>query len=78
MVRVEGGTFTMGCQDGFFGRDANCYEDEKPAYQVTVRSFELSKYEVTQELWEAVMEENPSEFQNCPQCPVECVSWEDA
>ena len=77
MVRVEGGTFTMGCQAGLFGRDADCYDDEKPAHQVTVRSFELSKYEVTQELWEAVMEENPSHFKNCPRCPVERVSWED-
>lgn len=63
----------MGCQDGFFGRDSDCY-DEKPAHQVTVRSFELSQYEVTQELWAAVMGENPSEFQNCSRCPVERVS----
>ncbi len=42
-----------------------------------VRSFELSKYEVTQELWEAVMDENLSYFENCPQCPVEQVSWDD-
>lgn len=42
-----------------------------------VRSFALSKYEVTQEQWEAVMGENPSRFKNCPQCPVEQVSWDD-
>ena len=77
MVRVEGGPFTMGCQGGLFGRDADCYDDEQPAHRVTVHSFELSQYEVTQEVWEAVMEENPSEFQPCPRCPVERVSWED-
>ena len=62
------------CQGGFFSA---CDADEKPAHQVTVRSFEVSKYEVTQEVWAAVMGENPSYFQNCPQCPVENVSWED-
>ncbi len=74
MVRIEGGTFTMGCQGGFF---SDCDADEKPAHRVTVRSFELSKYEVTQEVWAAVMGENPSHFQDCPQCPVEQVSWEN-
>jgi len=74
MVRIEGGTFTMGCRGGFF---SECDADEKPAHQVTVQSFEMSKYEVTQEVWVTVMEENPSYFQNCPRCPVEQVSWED-
>ena len=75
MVRVQGGSFTMGCQGGFF---SDCDDDEKPTHQVTVHSFELGKYEVTQGLWAAVMGGNPSDFQNCPQCPVEGVSWEDA
>ena len=73
MVRIAGGSFTMGCTR----EQTNCDNDEKPAHQVRVRSFELSKYEVTQELWEAVMGENPSSFKNCPQCPVESVSWDD-
>ena len=38
---------------------------------------QLSKYEVTQALWEAVMGANPSHFQGCGQCPVEQVSWDD-
>ena len=38
---------------------------------------QLSKYEVTQELWEAVMGTNPSHFGGCGQCPVEQVSWDD-
>ena len=73
MVRVEGGTFTMGgtpeqkCAPGWY----------YPAHRVAVRSFEISKYEVTQELWAAVMEGNPSHFPTCPQCPVENVSWND-
>jgi formylglycine-generating enzyme required for sulfatase activity len=39
----------------------------------------MSKYEVTQAQWQAVMGNNPSEFKNCGgNCPVESVSWEDA
>ena len=72
MVRIEGGNFTMGCTP----EQWDCWW-EKPAHEVAVRRFELSKYEVTQEIWEAVMGENPSRFQNCPQCPVERVSWND-
>ena len=71
MVRIEGGTFTMGCTS----EQEDCWSSEKPVHQVRVSSFELSQYEVTQELWEAVMGENPSYFQHCPQCPVEAVSW---
>jgi formylglycine-generating enzyme required for sulfatase activity len=32
---------------------------------------------VTQALWRAVMNNNPSNFENCDQCPVEQVSWND-
>ena len=74
MVRVDGGSFTMGCQSG---RDSNCFGDEKPAHQVQVRSFEIGKYEVTQALWEAVMGDNPSSFTGCARCPVEKVNWDD-
>lgn len=73
MVRVPGGIFTMGCTP----EQEECDDSERPAHQVEVSSFELSKYEVTQEVWVAIMSENPSYFQNCPQCPVEQVSWDD-
>ena len=73
MVRVPGGTFTMGCTR----EQSDCDDDEKPAHQVQVRDFEIGKYEVTQELWEAVMGTNPSNFSGCAQCPVEQVSWDD-
>ena len=73
MVRVPGGRFTMGCTR----EQSGCTDKERPAHQVEVRSFELGKYEVTQELWEAVMRTNPSRFQGCAQCPVEMVSWDD-
>ena len=74
MVRVPGGRFTMGCTQ----EQSDCDDDEKPAHQVEVRSFEIGKYEVTQELWEAVMGTNPSHhFSGCARCPVEQVSWDD-
>jgi formylglycine-generating enzyme required for sulfatase activity len=38
----------------------------------------MGRTEVTQAQWQAVMGNNPSYFKNCPQCPVETVSWEDA
>ena len=73
MVRIEGGLFTMGCTP----EQCNCAKDEKPTHPVRVKSFEIGKYEVTQELWEAVMGKNPSAFKGCPRCPAETVSWDD-
>lgn len=63
----------MGCTP----EQEECHDSERPVHQVEVNSFELSKYEVTQEVWVAIMGKNPSHFQNCPQCPVEQVSWDD-
>lgn len=74
MVWVEGGTFTMGATSEQ-GDDAR--SDEMPAHQVTLSSFYISKYEVTQELWVAVMGKNPSSYKGDIQRPVENVSWED-
>lgn len=79
MVFVQGGTFTMGCRDSI--RDGNCYEDEKPSHEVTIRDFYIGKYEVTQAEWRRVMGSNhlePLSNTGCDQCPVERVSWDDA
>lgn len=74
MVYVEGGTFTMGATSEQ-GSDAS--PNEKPIHQVTLSGFYISKYEVTQALWLAVMGRNPSEFKGNMNCPVENVSWND-
>ena len=73
MVYVQGGTFTMGATSEQ-GSDAE--SDEKPAHSVTLSSFYICKYEVTQELWQTVMGSNPSYFKGSRK-PVECVSWND-
>ena len=72
MVYVSGGTFTMGATSEQ-GSDAY---DEKPTHSVTLSSFYLCKYEVTQALWKAVMGKNPSSFKG-NNLPVENVSWND-
>ena len=69
---IPSGSFTMGCTSE---QGADCRDSEKPSHQVTLsRSFYLLKHEVTQELYEKVMGENPSYFKGS-QRPVEEVSW---
>jgi len=73
MVYVQGGTFTMGCTQE---QGNDCIENEKPAHQVTLSSYYIGKYEVTQAEWESVMGTNPSNFKG-NNLPVESVSWDD-
>ncbi|MBQ7664394.1 MAG: formylglycine-generating enzyme family protein [Bacteroidaceae bacterium] len=58
MIKVQGGTFTMGATD----EDSEAYGDEKPAHQVTLFNYYIGETEVTQQLWKAVMGNNPSYF----------------
>lgn len=73
MVLVEGGTFTMGATPE---QGSDAYDDEEPAHKVTLDSFYIGKFPVTQRLWKAVMGSNPSYFKG-GDLPVECVSWDD-
>ena len=73
MVRVEGGTFTMGATPE---QGENAVYDEKPAHKVTLSDFYIGKYEVTQAEWKAVMGKNPSKFKG-DNLPVGNVSWDD-
>ncbi len=73
MVYVEGGSFDMGATSEQ-GNDAR--GNEKPVHSVTLSGYYIGMYEVTQELWEAVMGSNPSYFKGA-QKPVESVSWND-
>ena len=74
MIGVGGGTFTMGAtsEQGSF---VNI--DERPAHEVTLNHYSIGESEVTQELWQAVMGRNPSNFIGNMQRPVEQVSWNE-
>lgn len=72
MVLVEGGTFLMGATS----EQQYPNDEEKPVHQVTLSSFCVGETEVTQELWEAVMGANPSNWKGS-KLPVEQVSWYD-
>ena len=79
MVAVEGGTFTMGATAEQGSETDN---NEKPTHEVTLSSYCIGQTEVTQELWQAVMGSNPSNFNGGNygtnlQRPVEMVSWND-
>lgn len=73
MVYVAGGTFTMGATPEQ-GSDAE--EDEKPAHQVTLSSFSIGRYLVTQEEWLAVMGDIPF-ITKGENLPVVKVTWEE-
>ena len=72
MVRVQGGTFTMG---GTSEQGSDADDDEKPTHQVTLSTYMIGETEVTQALWQAVMGNNPSKFTGDSSRPVEKVSW---
>jgi formylglycine-generating enzyme required for sulfatase activity len=60
MVQVSGGSFVMGCQDG---RDKDCEGPEKPAHEVTLSTYSIGKYEVTNAEYAVFMNdiiENPT------------------
>ena len=73
MVKVNYGTFTM---EATAERGDDADKDESPTCQVTLSDFYLGQTVVTQELWKAVMSNNPSKFKG-DNLPVERVSWKD-
>jgi len=68
MVYVEGGAFEMG---------SNYYSWEQPIHTVSVNSFYMGTYEVTQDIYEEVMGSNPSNWKGA-RLPVEKVNWYEA
>jgi formylglycine-generating enzyme required for sulfatase activity len=74
LVAVEGGTFTMGCTD--CDQTPVLVYDGVPAHEVTLSSYKIAKYQITQQQWEAVMGNNPSEFTGYD-IPVHKVTWND-
>lgn len=62
-IYVEGSTFTMG--------------KDNDEHEVTLSSYYIGKYEVTQRQWNAVMYENPSQYRGLD-LPVENITWAEA
>jgi hypothetical protein len=73
LVFVKGGEYDMGCTS----EQQDCQGNEKPAHKVKVSDFYIGRFEVTQKEWVAIMGDNPSNFKDCDNCPVEQVSWDD-
>ena len=72
MVLIPTGKFKMGSPTSENGRS-----DDERQHEVTLtKSYYMGKFEVTQEQYEAVMENNPSETKGA-KLPVTDVSWED-
>lgn len=65
MVEVEGGTFTMGGNKS----------DEKPHHEITLSSFRMMKFELTQDIFEALGYKNPSKAPLGAKVPVNQVRW---
>ncbi len=68
LVKVKGGSLWLGSDD-------TTYPDENWSHYVAVSTFLMSRYEVTQQLYFAVMGENPSTFNDDLAKPVEGVTW---
>ena len=78
MIKVQGGTFTMGAmelpelsdKEKFLIKTAGdgmeysleIFDLDKPTHSVTLDDYYIGETEVTQELWQAVMGANPSSF----------------
>jgi formylglycine-generating enzyme required for sulfatase activity/uncharacterized protein with PIN domain len=73
MVYIPAGTFLMGAAPN----EAEAQPSEYPQHQVTLKSFCMGKYPVTQAQWQAIMGNNSSYFKG-ENRPVEQVSWDDA
>ncbi len=72
-VDVEAGSFAMGSLPSEPGRD----DDERNHVVTLSRGFRMGKTEVTQALWDQLMELNPSRVKD-PALPVDRVAWIDA
>lgn len=80
MVKVEGGTFKMGSKDNAIAAD----NDEQKEHDVTVKSFELSKFEVTVWEWKQYVKANRLKMPETPDWgwkdnyPINNITWEEA
>lgn len=76
MICVKGGVYTRGCNSDSIN-DKDCPPRNTPQHQVYVDPFYISKYEVTRELYLAVMKNDPAYFRYSMQSPIESLDWYD-
>ena len=80
MVKVEGGTFKMGSKDS----DNSADNDEQTEHTVTVKDFELCKFEVTVWQWKQYVKANKLKMPEKPtwgfqdNYPINNITWEEA
>ncbi|MCA2832992.1 MAG: SUMF1/EgtB/PvdO family nonheme iron enzyme [Microcystis sp. M007S1] len=91
MVAIPGGTFLMGTEDEEIEKlvkkfNWERFRWERPPHRVTVSSFYMGRYPITQAQWKAIaatakididLETNFSNFTG-DELPVECVNWYEA
>ena len=73
LVLIPAGSFTMGSPVGEYKKG----RDETPHKVTLTKSYYLGAYEATQDQYEKVMGDNPSEFKGAEN-PVDSVNWDDA
>lgn len=87
LMKVKGGTFIMGqTTSGLITKAESSSEDtndprpdELPLHRVSLSDFEISRFEVTQKLWEEVMgTPEPRWSDPDPSKAMDGVSWQDA
>ena len=74
MVRVEGGTFMMGCDSV---SDPMADSDERPLRKVALSTFYIGRYEVTLRQWDAVMRHTTDGSSKNADFPVHNITWDD-
>jgi formylglycine-generating enzyme required for sulfatase activity len=74
MVKIPAGTFMMGSPES----ESERLEDESPQHQVSISEFYMGQTLVTKAQWQVIMSNNPSNFTENDQLPVDSVSWRDS
>lgn len=69
---IKGGSFTMGSPESEDWRS-----NDETQHRVTLASFYMAKFEVTQKEWREITGKNPSNFTG-DKLPVESITWLEA
>ena len=73
-LSIPAGGMSMGCSPG----DVWCDADEYPPHTVQISAFLMTETEITQQQYREVTGNNPAWYNDCPNCPVEFVTWAEA